>query len=152
MEQPRLRDLCPLTVEIVRWRVGDHARGKRISSSFETTILQIWFFFDIGSCRAAFWHTPYTMRAAICGGRPAAWTRKRRPRRCAIDTYNGWRCAETPVYLATQGLYTATHAAGAYVTDHVLTWPSPELGVVCWVDKLRCTRLNSWSLETADLE
>lgn len=66
-------------------------------------------------------HIGYTMRAAICGGRPAAWTRKRRPRRCAIDTYNGWRCAETPVYLATQGLYTATHAAGAYVTVHVVT-------------------------------
>lgn len=84
-------------------------------------------------------HIGYTMRAAICGGRPAAaWTRKRRPRRCAIDTYNGWRCAETPVYLATQGLYTATHAAGAYVTVHVLTWPSPESGV----DKLWSTRLG----------
>lgn len=151
MQQPLLKDLSLLTVEIVRWLVGEGS---------EFVVLLRRQFFRSGSSSTAVvvgprfdtLHIGYTMRAAICGGRPAAWTRKRRPRRCAIDTYNGWRCAETPVYLATQGLYTATHAAGAYVTVHVLTWPSPESGVVCWVDKLRSTRLNSWSLETADLE
>lgn len=102
------------TVEIARPHFDAHAREANTHLPRESTILQICFF-DSSSCRAALLHTPYSMRAAICGGRPVGCCMDkeapRRPRRCAIDTYNGWRGAETPVYLATQGLlYTATHA------------------------------------------
>lgn len=105
------------TVEIVR----RSREGSEFPSPPRDYILQICFI-DSSSCRAALLHTPYSMRAAICGGRPVGCCMdkeapRRRPRRCAIDTYNGWRGAETPVYLATQGLlYTATHAPSAYVT------------------------------------